>query len=380
MCVKSEVSCAGFSMCEDPSVPYRCINGECKSDIALCPEIEKLSSVKNISYSFNKDNKIEFDFAFDPKGRSIGKIIIPSKGINLKDKRYSKINIGEFSTSLVLANNLYNNTPEFLYNVSNGIEGSEGILNYDNSIMSPIFKFFSEEMSNIEFSIPALLVLEHNSYISSSFYYYDYCLAKLSHFDIKNDKLNYNGNSKWECIQRFERDGQNEFRLNDFGVYAIILNPTRDKIDYLEGDDSKDFVLENMKYIIIIIVIILFLGFMIFYVFSRVIRYRGKYHDNLAKIALLKQQKEEYKQMQTDVFGQTLGDNLIGIVYSKNPGFNEEDEEMKDVGGLENEIEEIQRQCRNMEIQNERLKENLDKLETEYKQVNSEIEQIKNNN
>ena len=380
MCVKSEVSCAGFSMCEDPSVPYRCINGECKSDIALCPEIEKLSSVKNISYSFNKDNKIEFDFAFDPKGRSIGKIIIPSKGINLKDKKYSKINIGEFSTSLVLANNLYNNTPEFLYNVSNGIEGSEGILNYDNSIMSPIFKFFSEEMSNIEFSIPALLVLEHNSYISSSFYYYDYCLAKLSHFDIKNDKLNYNGNSRWECIQRFERDGQNEFRLNDFGVYAIILNPTRDKIDYLEGDDSKDFVFENMKYIIIIIVAILFLGFLIFYVFSRVMRYRGKYHDNLAKIALLKQQKEEYKQMQTDVFGQSLGDNLIGIVYSKNPGFNEEDEEMKDVGGLENEIEEIQRQCRNMEIQNERLKENLDKLETEYKQVNSEIEQIKNNN
>ena len=379
ICVNSEVSCAGFSMCEDPSVPYRCINGECKSDIALCPEIERLGSVKNISYSFNKDNKIEFDFAFDPKGRSIGKIIIPSKGINLKD-RYSKINIEEFSTSLVLENDLYNNTPEFLYNVSNGIEGSEGILNFENSVMSPIFKFYSEELSDIEFNIPALLILEHNAYTSSSFFYYDYCLAKLSHFNINNEKLNYNGKSRWECIQRFERDGQNEFRLNDFGVYAIILNPTRTKIDYLEGDDSKDFVFENMKYILIIIVVILLLGFIIFYVFSRVMRYRGKYHDNLAKIALLKQQKEEYKQMQTDVFGQSLGDNLIGIVYSKNPGFNEEDEEMKDVGGLENEIEEIQRQCRNMEIQNERLKENLEKLETEYKQVNSEIEQIKNNN
>ena len=39
MCVKSEVFCAGYSMCEDPSVPYRCINGECKSDISLCPEV-----------------------------------------------------------------------------------------------------------------------------------------------------------------------------------------------------------------------------------------------------------------------------------------------------------------------------------------------------
>ena len=81
--------------------------------------------------------------------------------------------------------------------------------------------------------------------------------------------------------------------------------------------------------------------------------------------------------MQTDVFGQSLGDNLIGIVYSKNPGFDEDDEENKEAGGLEDEIEEIQRQCKNMELQNEKLKENLDKLQEEYNQVNSEIEQIK---
>ena len=91
-------------MCEDPSVPYRCINGECKSDITLCPEVERLSSVKNISFSFNKNNKIEFDFAFDPKGRSIGKIIILSQSIQL-NTNYSKINIEEFSTSLI-----HNNT------------------------------------------------------------------------------------------------------------------------------------------------------------------------------------------------------------------------------------------------------------------------------
>ena len=378
MCVKSEVFCAGYSMCEDPSVPYRCINGECKSDISLCPEVEKLSGVRNISYTFNKDNKVEFDFAFDPKGRSIGKIIIPSKGIQL-DKQYSKINIQEFSTSLVLKDSLYNNTPEFLYNVSNEIEGSEGVLNFENSIMSPIFKFYSEELTEIKFNIPALVVLEHNTYTSSVFFDYDYCLAKLSYYNMTNDKINYNGNSRWECIERKERSDQKEFTLNDFGVYAIILNPSRDKIIYNNGE-SKNIIYENFKIMLLLIFVIIIFGLFVFYVFSRVMRYRGKYHDNLAKIELLKQQKEEYKLMQTDVFGQSLGDNLIGIVYAKNPGFNEEDEEMKDVGGFENEIEEIQRKCRIMEMQNDKLKENLEKLENEYKQINAEIDQIKNNN
>ena len=377
MCVKSEVFCAGYSMCEDPSVPYRCINGECKSDISFCPEVEKLGSVRNISYTFNKDKRIEFDFAFDPKGRSIGKLIIPSKGIQL-EKQYSKINIQEFSTSLILNGSLYNNTPEFLYNISNGIEGSEGVLNFDNSIMSPVFKFYSEELSEIKFNIPALIVLEHNTYASSGFQFYDYCLAKLSNFDIVNDKINYNGKSKWECIQRQERNDQREFKLEDFGVYTIILNPSRDKIVF--NNESKNIIYENFKIMLFLIFIIIIFGLIVFYVFSRVMRYRGKYHDNLAKIELLKQRKEEYKLMQTDVFGQSLGDNLIGIVYAKNPGFNEEDEEMKEVGGLEYEIEEIQRKCKNMEMQNKKLKENLDELEQEYKQVNAEIEQIKNNN
>ena len=375
MCVKSEVACVGYSMCEDPSVPYRCMDGECKSDITLCPEVERISTVKNISYSFNKDNKIEFDFSFDPKGRSIGKLIIPSKGININEN-YSKINIQEVATSLVTNNSLYNNTPEFLYNVADALEGSEGVLYFENAIMSPVFKFYSEELSQIKFNIPALLVLEHNTYNSPSLFYYDYCLAKLSNFDFKEDKLNYKGESQWECVERFERDDQKEFKIEDFGVYAIILNPLRNKINY-EASDTKNFIFENMKIIIILIIIVVLFSAGVYYVFSRVIRYRGKYKANKAQIEVLKNQKEEYKQMQTDVFGQTLGDNLIGIVYSKNPGFNEEDEEMQDVGGLENEIEEIQRQCRNLEMQNEKLKENLDELQEEYKQVNSEIEELK---
>jgi hypothetical protein len=372
MCVESEVACAGFSMCEDPSVPYRCMNGECKSDITLCPEVEKFGSVKNISYSFNKDNQIEFDFAFDQKGRAIAKILIPSKGIQLSTK-YSKINIEEVATSLITRDSLYNNTPEFLFNVSNGIEGSEGVLNYENSIMSPVFKFFSEEMSDIKFDIPALLVIEHNTYISSSLIYSDYCLGKLSNFDMKNDKINES--SKWECIQRFNKNEQTEFKLKEFGVYAIILNPLREKVNYLTGD--KIFIVEHLDIFLAIILLAIAFCLAASYVFSRVIRYRGKYHDNLAKMSSLKQKKNEYKQMQTDIFGQSLGDNLIGIVYSKNPGFNDEDEELKDEGGIKNEIEEIQRQCQNMELQNEKLNENLNRLKEEYNKINDELESLK---
>ena len=83
----------------------------------------------------------------------------------------------------------------------------------------------------MKFNIPALVILEHNSYITSGFYYYDYCFAKLSNYDMKNDQLNNNGDSKWECIQRFEKEGQSEFVLKEFGIYTIILNPLINKIN-----------------------------------------------------------------------------------------------------------------------------------------------------
>jgi len=375
MCVKSELECIGYSMCDDPAVPFRCINGECKSNVQLCPEIERLTIVKNISYSFHKYNPIKFDFAFDQKGRNVGRISIPSNAIKM-DNYYSIINVEEIPYSLISGNSLYNDSELFLYNISNSIAGSDGQLNSENSLMSPAFKFFSASGLKMEFKISALLEIKYNTIPSDYLLDKDYCLAKLSNFDMKNNKTNSKGVSKWECVQRIERKGQNQFALSSFGVYAVILNPLREQS--LADGQNKNYIYEQITYLVGIVVSIIVVGFGIFYVFMRIFRYRGKYHRNLAKIEKLNRQREEFAQIQTDVFGQSLGDNLLGIVFAKNPGFSEGEEEVKEGGGgIENEIEEIQRKIKIMECQNEKLQNHLDKLEAEYKDINDEIATMK---
>ena len=86
-------------MCPDLSYPYRCINGECKSSPDECGVIERLGTVKEFSYSFNKLTKIEFSFAYDINGRPIGKIEIPGNGLQ-PDGNFSQIYIEEISTSV----------------------------------------------------------------------------------------------------------------------------------------------------------------------------------------------------------------------------------------------------------------------------------------
>jgi len=69
--LEDKYDCIGHSMCPDPAFPFRCITGECKSDPEDCEVIERLGSVKNLTYSFNKLNKIEFNFAFDYNGHKL---------------------------------------------------------------------------------------------------------------------------------------------------------------------------------------------------------------------------------------------------------------------------------------------------------------------
>ena len=372
-CLDDKYDCIGHSMCPDPAFPFRCMTGECKSDPEECELIERLGNVKNLTYSFNKLNRIKFNFAFDANGHDIGSIEIPGNALKLEGK-YSKIYVEEVSSSLLLDTNLYNNSVEFLFNVSNSIFGSEGVLNFENSVMSPVFKFYTK--NNIEFKFSGKIDIAHNEYESSSFYYYDYCLAKLKGFDLDTDTITETEDKGWECIERQTKEGQTEFQISEFGVYAVVLNPLRNKINYFGDSTAKNFFVENVKVILIVLAVVIVIVALVFYIFVRVTRYRKKYHENKEKILLLKQQREEYENMTTDIFGQTLGDNINGIVYKANPAYTITDEIKKMGPSLEEEIEKLQNECKNVNEQNERLQKDIEESTKKYEELSESIEKM----
>ena len=377
LCVEDKYDCIGHSMCSDVEKPFRCMNGDCKSSPSECEIIERLGNVRNITYSFNRRNNIKFDFAFNENGRSIGSLEIPSQALLFsKNKNYSRLYISEVPSSILHRAELYNNTPEFLFNVSNSILDSQGILNFENSVMSPVFKiYYDKNIDNIKFNISGIINMAHNEYEESGFNYSDYCLGRLIGYDLDKDIID-GEEPKWECAERQTAEGQTEFTIREFGVYAIILNPLRQKINYFGTSVEKNFFLENVKYILIVLACIIIIVALVFYIFVRVTRYRQKYHENRAKILLLQQQKQEYENMTTDIFGQTLGDNINGIVYKANPAYTTTDEIKKSGTSLEDEIEKLQIECRNVNDQNERLQKDIADITDEYKVLSSSIENM----
>ena len=370
MCVKDELECIGYSMCSDSSAPYRCMDGKCVSSPSSCVSIKRINSVKPISYSFGFYDKVSFNFAYDTTNREIAKLEIPSNSLeSTKSKIQGTIKIEEVAHSDLYDTKYYNNTAEFLYNVSNGIIGSDGILGFENAILSPIVKISSDDIKT-NFTIPALLTLEFNMYTQSedSFNVSDYCLAQ---FDESATE------PKWECVVRCEKEEQNQFNISSLGTYAIYLNPVRHSA-VVSSEQSKNFFLDNIKAIAIVLGSVIITSAIVFYIFTRIIRYREKYHANLEKINLLQQQRQEYELMTTDVFGQTLGDNILGLVYTKNCFYSVE-EKQKQEGNetLEDDVEELQRQCHNVEKQNQRLQENIDSMTEQYKALAFEIDSMK---
>jgi len=373
-CLDDKYDCIGHSMCPDPTFPFRCMSGQCKSDPEECELVERLGIVKNLTYSFNKLNKIAINFAFDNNGHNVGRIEIPGNGLKL-NANYSNLKIEEVSSSMLNDLDLYNNSAEFLFNVSNSISGSEGVLNFENSVMSPVFKFYSKN-KDISFKFAGKIDIAHNEYESTSLYYYDYCLAKLKGFDLDTDKIKDGEDKGWECVERQTKEGQTEFQISEFGVYAVILNPLRNKVNYLGDSTAKNFFVENVKIILIVLAIIIVIIALVFYIFLRVTRYRKKYHENREKILLMKQQREEYENMTTDIFGQTLGDNINGIVYKSNPAYTVTDEIKKAGTSLEDEIERLQIECKNVTEQNERLQKDIDEITKKYEQLSENIENM----
>ena len=90
----------------------------------------------------------------------------------------------------------------------------------------------------------------------------------------------------------------------------------------------------------------------------------------------MKNQLEEYKGMSTDVPGQTLGDTIAGIVFTKNSAYSVANSKGT-VNEAENEVEELHRKCRLLETQNKSIEEKIVDINEDYKMLKSEIEKIK---
>ena len=107
--------------------------------------------------------------------------------------------------------------------------------------------------------------------------------------------------------------------------------------------------------------------------FSRILRYREKYKEKKEKLFNLNSQIEDFKNMSTDCPGQTLGDNIAGIVYSRNPSHSIV-VSSSSVQNKENQIEELQRRCKNVEVINRQYEEKIQELNDQYKQIKFNID------
>jgi hypothetical protein len=363
-CVKNKLDCIGQSLCEDINAPFRCIDGTCVSDTSKCPLIKRLSMVDTFAISASKLNTIEADFAFDAYKRPIGKVTIPANTLYSQKEQYLKIEVTQVAHSYLARNVTYNNTDILLFDVANGIPASQGILTFENSVLSTILHI---EASSPEFTFqhPARLMLEHNYYNGGKFLPSDYCLAILTTLE---------GQTTWHCVDRKKKDSQTIFQFSQFGTYAVVLNPSR---VYIYEVNSYSFFFDHLKIILIVLGSVFSGIIVLYYIFSRVVRYREKYFEHKEKIIVLQNQLEEYKNMTIDMPGQTLADNIAGIQFTKNPAHSASSIPKSSHSELENEIENIQRKCKVIDSQNKNLEMKIHEAQGLFKHLKYEIDNLK---
>lgn len=366
-CSINESECIGKSQCPDANFPFRCIDGTCVNSLYTCPEVLKNYQAKTVYATVNKYDSIKVIFALDKNKKIIGELYIPANSIKLNPitESYSQLTIAPYPHSVLTDIAIYNNTEYTMFDIGNGIIGSEGDLNLYNSVLSPIISINIKDAEN-NFEFPASLKLHSSTYLGDWFKNTDYCLAKLD-------------NNKWLCTSRKTTEDQSLFPITSLGVYAVILNPER-SYEYVTLSTYKSILFDNIKIVAIILGVIIFITVVLFYVFSRIVRYRGKYIDNKEKMINLQNQLEDSRNTVADVPGQTLGDNLLGIVFTKNPALSHVPSKKGMNHELENEIDDLQRKCKVLESQNRTIENKIQEVNDEYKMIKKEVDNLKNNN
>lgn len=408
-CVPNINYCVGYGGCfMNTEKAYKCFDGLCVKDPKECSPIYRLFNDFDVLATISKFDSIDIDFVYDNNNALIGNLYIPANALNIdnshlndasddpqgyKASMYNTLRIKSVPHSQVYKWS-YNSSEFFTSSINNVLPNSDGNLNFENSIMSPIFEISTElKLKSNNLKTLGYLKLEHNYYRENEDKYNrilhkdkqenlvnlklnknlnpnDYCLAKLikeeiKTFDKKTETDNIEIVYKPKCVFRKKTFEDNIFSIDSLGTYTVILNPYREYSEtYLKG--NSNFVVKNLTFILIGLAIFIVVATIVIYIFSRILRYREKYKEHKLKSLNLQNQIKEFRNMGTDVPGQTLNDNINGIVFTKNPIHKIENIEKGSTLELEIKLEELERKCKLLNSNNITREEEYKTLEEEY--------------
>ena len=390
-CVKNEMECLGFSMCKEKK--FRCINGECKNNPLDCGEIKRLFSPEKISITISKYDSFNNDLVYDNNRKSLVNLKIPANSFNITNaKIYSKIQINEVSHSeLRNISYIYDTTfDEFPFLISDAIKDSDGDLTFENSVLSPIINITCPDCDEY-FLNAGLLRIEHDQYESNNLLSYDYyCLAKLidkkwncfdtlpfnssNINDVEFKKCEENDDKKTFCNSRKKNEMQNEFAIDSFGVFALVIIPVNKKI---EEKILENVILDNLRLVLIIGAVTFVVIFILYFIFVRILRYRTKYLDNKKRIKNIVNEVKYMMNLSLAFPGATIGDAINGINFEANPSFKFKETIKSPVLELESEIEKLNYKCKSTEENNDAVVKEIEKIKEEYQELRRIVEKMK---
>ncbi|MCP3681538.1 MAG: hypothetical protein GY861_02515 [bacterium] len=377
-CVTLLSECAGISYCPIET-PFECADGSCRKSIHECKRPKRTFAGSELIIFVYPESQIEAVTILGESNEILGGIVIPANTFS-NDNSNSTFTILSYKS--YSSNQIYHTKTKFhetrrldIKNVLPFADKNNSLtLEYENAVLSPVVNVHNETYAN--FNNPIILSLAFDFPINFDNNlmdrqglnpFKDVCLASLVN------------KTTWVCtgskpvVMKYEQY-QLFGRINDTGIYTVILNPIPDM--------TKIKVIENflVKYSIIILVstlvtVAIFVGSG--YAFARIYRYRGKYKHTKDESQKKADKMVELSNISTSVIGQTLGDNLDNIVFMNNPSYKVEKVESKSnrTVELENLQESIQKKYRILEGNHEQLKKTCDTLTNELRRLKEYKEQ-----
>jgi len=389
-CVKNQLECLGYSMC--PEKQYRCINGECKKDPNECDDIKRLYSPINQIITISKYDIFQNDLVFDKYQRAIVNMFVPANSFIINSNTpYNSIEIKQVPHSFLKKelNYTYTQSDTFLFRIANAIKDSDGDLNFENSVVSPVLNITCTGCEE-NFLNPGLLKIEHNSYISEELHFSNYCLAKLinrkwtcydSKFIIDEETLKISNCTKGGienklCSSRKTFENQDTFAIDSFGVYAIVIIPVNENP---KKDVKDNIIFNNLKLVIIASTVTTAIIFILYFIFIRILRYRKKYIDNKKRIHNIKTGVANMMNMNLSFPGATIGDAINHINFEPNPCYKLKQINKDPIKEKEEEIDRMTMKFTGIEKMNEQLMNELEKVREEYSDLRRIVEKMKKN-